>query len=485
MTRGLGLRIGTTHTVAATAPDEHTTESVLMRRSTLTFGPDSTVRLGDPPDGNTVLSEFVDRIGDVLVAGDGHHYTGQDLVAVAAHCVIAETGVADDTPIVLVHPAVYTTDAVGELRAALDRAGLARVGLVPEPVAALAWFEAEHGPLADGFALVCTLGADGLDLTIVAGSATGGADPIVGRPLCSLEVGDHSCGPARDDLLALVAASVDTAGLHPSDLGLVLLTGAEAPVGLRERLERLGASVICPPHPGSASAQGAALLAAASRFPGAPPREAVRRRRGYHLGVAAAVIVAAALTVPWYATNTESNLRHDDPAAASRPLSQHGFRLVERAAPAHIPSASSATIPPVVTTIVHEPNPVMSTPRIVAITAQPIQPARQIPVDQIIEFPVELDTTTELSTPKPRSPSPIPFPATAPSPEPTPTPATGPDETTPTAPPPTTLPDEPETSPPPADPSTPSDPDTTSDPDTPTLSHTDVHSRPRCGPQHG
>ncbi|MFE5705560.1 hypothetical protein [Rhodococcus koreensis] len=467
MTRGLGLRIGAVHAVAATAADEHATGSVLTRRSTLTFGPDSTVRLGDPPDGAAALSDFAHRIGDVLVAGDGLRYSGQDLVATAAHCLIAETDVADDTPVVLAHPAVYSAHGVRGLRAALDRAGLARVGLVPEPVAALAWFEAEHGSHADGFTLVCDLGDGGLDLTIVSGGTDSGPDPIIGRPLRSTEFGSRRGEPARDEstsTLELVAGALAAAGLHASDLDLVLLTGAEMPPGLSERLERLGVPVICAPHPGSASARGAALLAAASRLPLVPPGHAVRRRRGSHLRVAAAVVLAAAaLTVPWYSTNAGSNPSNDDTVAAGQPLYQHGFRLVERAAPARVPSASAATVLAAPATVALQSNPVMPIPVMVAITAPPIQPTRPTSAHQVIDFPADLDTTIEPTTRKPISPSPIPVSKPEPKPTPAPAPTTDPDESTPptepptTEPPPTTLPDETEI--PPTEPSTPSDPD--------------------------
>jgi hypothetical protein len=466
MTRGLGLRIGAVHAVAAAAADEHA-GSALTRRATLIFGPDSTVRLGDPPDNTAVLSEFAHRIGDVLVAGDGYRYTGQDLVATAAHCLIAETDAADDTPVVLAHPAVYSAHGVRELRAALDRAGLARVGLVPEPVAALAWFEAEHGSHADGFTLVCNLDDGGLDLTIVAGGTDSGPDPIIGRPLRSTKFDSRRGQPAREEstsTLELVAGALAAAGLHASDLDLVLLTGTEMPPGLREQLEHLGAPVIGAPHPGSAAARGAALLAATSRLPLVPPGHAVRQRRGSHLHIAAAIVLAAAaLTVPWYATNAGSTPRTDDTVAAGQPPSQHGFRLVEHAAPARVPSASAATVPAAPATVALQPNPVAPITRMVAITAPPIPPTQTTSAHPVIDFPADLDTTIEPSTRKPMSPSPIP--ASEPEPTPAPAPTTDPDESTPptepptTEPPPTIPPNETETPPAPTEPSTPPDPD--------------------------
>ncbi|KAF0966642.1 hypothetical protein [Rhodococcus sp. T7] len=467
MTRGLGLRIGTAHAVAAIGPDDAgRIDSVLTRRSTLTFGPDSAVRLGDPPDGAMVLAEFAHRIGEVLVAGDGHRYIGQDLVAVAVHCLVAETNLPTDTPAVLTYPAVYTTEAVRDLRRALDRAGLAGVGLVPEPVAALAWYEAEHGLLVDGFVLVCHVDAGGLDLTILAAGTTGGPDPIVGRPLRSTEFTSRPPEPtlhAVSSLHDLAADSLDVAGLHASDLVLVLLTGAETSSGLRDRLEELDAPVICPPHPETASARGAALLAAASPFQIAPPGQTVRPRRGRHLSIAAAVVAAAALMVPSFTADTRPDPRHDDTAAASRPSPQHGFRLVERGAPAHLSSASAVPAPTAAATVILDANPAQPAPRIVVLTAQaflpaqPFLPSRPAPVDPVTESPTDSDTTIEPTTPKPLSdisyPSPPPAPSTGPTPAPTPT--TDPDESTvPTEPPPTPA-DETDPPPEPTDPSMP------------------------------
>jgi hypothetical protein len=155
--------------------------STVSRRSTLTFGIQSTVRLGDDP-GEGVVVEFAHRPGEVLVAGDGYRYTGEDLIA-AAYCLVAEANPPEDVPIVLTTAAAHPRSARNAIRTALDRAGLGRVGLVAEPVAAVACLEFERGPLGDGLALVCNVDAGSLDLTVVAIGTAWRSDPIVGRPL--------------------------------------------------------------------------------------------------------------------------------------------------------------------------------------------------------------------------------------------------------------------------------------------------------------
>ncbi|RZL80220.1 MAG: hypothetical protein EOP32_17510 [Rhodococcus sp. (in: high G+C Gram-positive bacteria)] len=464
MTRGLGLLIGTTHTVAATVPDEQVAGSVLMRRSTLTFGPDSTVRLGDPPDGATVLSEFAHRIGDVLVAGDGHHYTGQDLIAVAAHCLVAEANLPTDTPVVLTHPAVYSDGVVRTLRAALDRAGLARVGLVAAPVAALAWFEAEHTPLSAGLALVYELGPGSRDLTIVAFGAGGDADPIIGRPLRATEFDEHidgavqvpDCSPSPGDL---TTDCLRSAGLDASALDVVLVTGAPPPPGLTGYFERMGMAVIVPPRPDTVVARGAALLAAASRPTTlVPVWEGPRRRTQVrHLrAVAAVVVAAAAISVPWFLRTTPA--ADDTLAAPFRPPIAHGVRLLKKAGPPHFPSASVTAAPeePFLAPIDLPPADRVP-PHVVAVTALPA------PVDPVVEFPTELDTTVAPTTRKAPPAMVIPVTFTVPTTEPVPTQTTPPDTSVPP-----TEPAQPSTEPTatevptdttPADPTTPSQSD--------------------------
>jgi hypothetical protein len=62
MTRGLGLSIGSARAIAVSLNEDGT--STVSRRSTLTFGIQSTVRLGDDPSGEGVVVEFAHRPGE-------------------------------------------------------------------------------------------------------------------------------------------------------------------------------------------------------------------------------------------------------------------------------------------------------------------------------------------------------------------------------------------------------------------------------------
>ncbi|AII10480.1 Hsp70 family protein [Rhodococcus opacus] len=350
MTRGLGLSIGTAHAVAAVAGADGV-DAVLTRRSTLTFGPSSTVRLGDPPDATGVVAGFPSRIGEAFAAGDGFRYTGQDLVAAAAHCLITETDTPDEMPIVLTHPAVHPARFVHAQRMALDRAGMARVGLVAEPTAAVAWYESEHGPLGDGLALVYDLGADSLDLTVVAFGAGSGSDPIVGRPLRSTAFGGrHLTGVPEESIAADLAGTVELvadclhfAQVSVADLEVVVLTGGATLPALGELVsEALGVPIVCAPDPATTAARGAAVLAAALQC--APIGTATRSMRPEprkRWAAVVAVAAAALLAAPLYAREAAPNPAHSD-IAASQTLSSGGFGVVEQAEPPHIPSRRAA-----------------------------------------------------------------------------------------------------------------------------------------------
>ncbi|OUS97649.1 hypothetical protein [Rhodococcus sp. NCIMB 12038] len=357
-THGLGLSVGTACAVAAVAGAVGV-DAVLTRRSTLTFGPLSTVRLGDPPGDTGVVAGFADRIGETVVAGDGLRYSGQDLVATAAHCLIAEAAPPDDTPIVLAHPAVHPARVVNAQRDALDRAGLGRVGLVASPVAAVAWLESEHGLLGEGLALVCEVGADNLDLTVVAFGAGSGSDPIVGRPLRSTEFGGrHLTGVGDDSIddpvagtLELVADCLRVARVNVTDLDVVIVTGAAATDPAVEKIlsAALGTPVVCEPAPGHASACGAAVLAAATRFvtaATASDRSASVGRRALRV-TAAATAAAAMIAVPWLARDMTS-IR--EPGAGSS-VTTHAFELIEQPEPPRIPAARTAPSSPALTAV--------------------------------------------------------------------------------------------------------------------------------------
>ncbi|PBC46892.1 hypothetical protein CJ179_28100 [Rhodococcus sp. ACS1] len=472
-THGLGLSVGTACAVAAVAGAVGV-DAVLTRRSTLTFGPSSTVRLGDQPGDTGVVAGFADRIGEAVVAGDGLRYSGQDLVAAAAHCLIVEADQLDDPPIVLAHPAVHLPRVVNAQREALDRAGLGRVGLVASPVAAVAWLESEHGPLGEGLALVCEFGADNLDLTVVAFGAASGSDPIVGRPLRSTEFrGRHLAGVGEDSIddtvsgsLELVADCIRVARVNVTDLDVVIVTGAAAtdPVVEEVLSGALGAPVVCEPAPGHASACGAAVLAAATRSGTAATASAHPAsvgRRALRV-TAAATAAAAMIAVPWLARDMTS-IR--EPGAGSS-VTAHAFELIEQPGPPRIPAARTTASSPAVSAVaVPQAAPAVAVtpagsrswvPRLVSIHAHPplIEPS--------VEFTVEAEPLPTASTSAPRisavtpvvfAPTSAPV-ATSTPPDPTestpaptestPAPTVGPDPTTsPVEPPLTDAPSEP------------------------------------------
>lgn len=486
-THGIGLSVGTACAVAAVAGAVGV-DAVLTRRSTLTFGPSSTVRLGDQPGDTGVVAGFADRIGEVVVAGDGLRYSGQDLVAAAAHCLIAEADQPDDPPIVLAHPAVHLPRVVNGQREALDRAGLGRVGLVASPVAVVAWLESEHGPLGEGLALVCEFGADNLDLTVVAFGAASGSDPIVGRPLRSTEFGGrHLTGVGEDSIddrvsgsRELVADCLRVARVNVTDLDVVIVTGAAAtdPVVEEVLSGAPGAAVVCEPAPGHAPACGAAVLAAATRSVTAATASAhpasVGRRA---LRVATAATAAAAMiAVPWLARDMTS-IR--EPGAGSS-VTAHAFELIEQPEPPRIPAARTTASSPAVSAVpVPQAAPAVAVPpaesiswvpRLVSIHAQPqlIEPS--------VEFTVEAEPLPTASTSAPRisAVTPVVFvPTSAPvatstPPDPTestPAPTDAPDPTTsPVEPPVTDAPSEP--APDPDDPALPSSSPSESEPPT-------------------
>ncbi|MBC2641221.1 MULTISPECIES: FGGY-family carbohydrate kinase [unclassified Rhodococcus (in: high G+C Gram-positive bacteria)] len=448
MTRGLGLSIGTVHAVAAVAGEDGV-RAGLIRSATLKFGAPSTVRLGDPPDTAGVVAAFANRVGRVVVAGDGSRYTGQDLVAAAAHCLIAEVAAPDETPIVLTHPAVHTPRMVAAQRAALDRAGLTRVGLVPEPVAALAWAEWEHGPLGDGVALVYHLGDRCLDLTIVTFGAAGGPDPIVGRPLRSTEFSARGLAAEREDAVAaalsgtleLVADCLAVAHLSAADLDVVVLTGGAADVPAVGELLSTGLAtpVVRAPEPAT-TALGAAVLAAASHRAAIGPTTPPDSSRSWTRAAAVAAVAAATLVaVPLFADSAAPNPA-SPVVAAPRPVAGHGVRIVEQAERPHIPAGSAVALAPAPAPLqvdyVLARVPALESPALVAVAA----PAEQV----VLDTPVE----TERILPTPSS-----APATVRWTPPTPpaietTPATPPQTSEPPATPPEPTTEPPETDPP-------------------------------------
>lgn len=209
MATGLGLSIGTVNAVSALTgiPEgagrgrRRRPESpfVTTHRTSLVFDSTGLARLGTIPPHGRVITEFADlgRPGAKGARIANHTLRPADLVAVVADCLISDAGRdprGDDAEVVLAHPVGYDSELVAILRSALDGAGLERVRLVSEPVAAAAWLEAEYGPLLPGVALVYDLGGTALDITLVRVGGGSPDDPVIGTPLRSREFGGRAFG---------------------------------------------------------------------------------------------------------------------------------------------------------------------------------------------------------------------------------------------------------------------------------------------------
>ncbi|MEU2030606.1 Hsp70 family protein [Nocardia amamiensis] len=302
-------------------PGRRTTQSpqTITRRTTLAFDSTGVARVGMLPRHGRAVTEFADltqpsstwaRVGNRALAP-------ADLVATVAKCLIGE--VMEDHPagggigIAMTYPARYADEQVDALRAALDGVELGRVALVAEPVAAVAWLEADRGPLMPGLALVYDLGGAGLDVTLVRVGAGCPRNPIVGVSLRSTEFGGRAFGAlvaehagqglpsssvaqsvtdaTADELRArhiresvqLVYRCLRVADVTMADVDCVLVVGGAArPAEVAEVLaDELARPVITAPDPERTIADGAALLGrrAAAAAEAAAEQRRIRRRR--------------------------------------------------------------------------------------------------------------------------------------------------------------------------------------------------------------
>ncbi|SUE15368.1 chaperone protein [Rhodococcus gordoniae] len=341
MYTGLGVMIGTANSVAVTVLDQPGAgdPGVLSTPTELHLPAEGAPALGAgaPAPGTQVFSGYASRVGDPvgILAEDGSTYLGEDLVATTVGCLQHRTGTTE-VPTMLAHPATWSAHTVEALCAALVRAGIT-ARTIPEPIAAVRWLDATHGPLGDDVTVVYDLGARSLDVAVV----QGGAQPrLLGRPLSSDDVsGDHfdhlvttyllgtlgedaagldpfdsatvtaladfraRCRTAKEALssdtetvvplalpglhrdlrlvrsefeefarepleasLAVVHDAIRGAGLDPSDIGRVLLTGGGSSTPLVAELisSQLGLPIVSSPRPACTAAHGAALAAAAA-----------------------------------------------------------------------------------------------------------------------------------------------------------------------------------------------------------------------------
>ncbi|WP_280240697.1 Hsp70 family protein [Nocardia abscessus] len=227
----LGITVGTSNSVAVAATEDgddgigpsgggylRSHPSVLRLSEdmapTLGAGARSTGRHSS----DVLLEGFLARVGDPvgIFAEDGSSYSAPDLVATAIGCLVdeiaAETGQDATRAMVACHPAWWSRHTVDIQRDALERAGLGEVTLVPEPTAAIRWFDAAHGRTDDGAVIVFDLGASGSTVSVV---RTGEHASLLGTPLRNTEVAG-----AEFDLLTMryvLANAVLAADFDPFD----------------------------------------------------------------------------------------------------------------------------------------------------------------------------------------------------------------------------------------------------------------------------
>ncbi|MFC9437833.1 Hsp70 family protein [Nocardia sp. NPDC057030] len=190
----LGITVGSSNSVAVAAAgnggdDVVTQPSVLRLAADAPPALGASARAGGRHSSDVLLEGFLARVGDPvdMLAEDGSAHSAADLVSAAIGCLIDEIGTRAGEPgsTVACHPAWWPRHTVDIQRAALDRAGLREVTLVPEPTAAVRWLESAHGPLGDGAVIVYDLGATGLTVSVV---RTGDHAGVLGTPLRTTDI---------------------------------------------------------------------------------------------------------------------------------------------------------------------------------------------------------------------------------------------------------------------------------------------------------
>ncbi len=294
MTVGFGMSIGTVNSIWATTSDDRERPAVRVRRTAVTFDSAGGPRIGGLPRFAPVVTDFADLTHEVepVVLG-GRIWTSADLVAAVATHVINAVG--PDADPVITYPACYSDHPVRRLRHALDWAGADGAVLMPEPVAAVEWLDAEYGVSDNGVTLVYDLGGNSLDIAVVRTEADRDERGVLGRALRSHDYGGHPLGailaryaralspgvpspvskvvPAADttrlrtwnvrNSLRLVRHCVHATGLSMRDVDRVLLVGGAArPVEVARVLAELDRRVVMSPDPAHTVAVGAALASA-------------------------------------------------------------------------------------------------------------------------------------------------------------------------------------------------------------------------------
>lgn len=223
-TYGLGVDLGTTYAAAALWRDEraesvplglraHTVPSVLfLREDGAVLVGEAAIRRGIT-DPERVAREFKRRFGDgvPLFLGD-REVTAEELAGQLLRWVVdtvAEREGARPAHVTLTHPASWGEHRTQLLVAAAETAGLTDVGLLPEPVAAAAYYASTERLEPGALLAVYDFGGGTFDATVVRKTRSGFA--VAGTP-----VGDDSLGGIDVDqaVLAHVAATVGAPWHH-------------------------------------------------------------------------------------------------------------------------------------------------------------------------------------------------------------------------------------------------------------------------------
>ncbi|MCX4097524.1 hypothetical protein [Nocardia sp. alder85J] len=313
------------NSVTAAAAGDRERPAVRVRRTTVTFDSAGGPRMSTLPRFAPVVTDFADLTRDYepLVLG-GRIWRPADLVAAVATCLIEAGGPAVEP--VATYPACYTDRQVFALRHALNWSGAGAAVLMPEPVAAVEWLDAEHGVSERGLTLVYDLGGGSLDVAIVRTEADREERGVLGRAVRSHTYGGRPLGvilaryaralapgapapvskvvPAVDtarlrswhirNSLRLVRTCVQANGIELTDVDRILVVGAAArPAEVAEALAELGPPLVLSPDPGHTVAVGAALASARMAGTGS---ELGRYARGAAVISGAAVASALAMS---------------------------------------------------------------------------------------------------------------------------------------------------------------------------------------------
>ncbi|MFI6362064.1 FGGY-family carbohydrate kinase [Nocardia sp. NPDC050630] len=322
-TQALGLSIGSVNAVSAAVTDDPTHPLVTTRRTTVTFSSDGTASVGAVPRDATVLADFADLAiaQDPIVVVAGRVLCCTDLVAAVVNRLAAAS-----VRSVLAYPAIYSGDRIAELRSALDKVRATGVGLVPEPIAAVAWLETCSGAVESELVLVYDLGASCLDIAIVR------AGMLAGPPVRSYDFGGraldvavarygHDLAPDAEtrwtegvsadaiaelrihqvrESVVLVRDCVRAARVSVSDIDRILLVGGAArPAAVARVLaDELELPIVLGPDPAHTVALGAALLASRAAASDDGPAVVPPSRREPRVAALTAAVLTTGLLAP-------------------------------------------------------------------------------------------------------------------------------------------------------------------------------------------